>query len=250
MDGDYSSFVASRTQTSSPGATVEVAKKHRGRPKGSKNKPKAARPLVPRNDMMAPYVLEVPHGNDVVRAISQFSLHKSTGLCILTASGAVVNASLCVSSVASAPDITCRGYHVILSMSAAFSPHQSLTSNYPPKPLTVSLAAPNGNVIGGLVSGSLVSAGPVYVIATPFNSPSYHKLSYEDEENGQNTTTGEGESGYAPSPLRGGIPVYSGNQAAVHGFWASVIRPPQPAPSTPPQYSFIGGNSIRGTVEY
>ncbi|XP_054788973.1 AT-hook motif nuclear-localized protein 28-like [Prosopis cineraria] len=231
MEGDYSSFVTS------PGGTVEVAKKPKGRPKGSKNKPKASRPLVPGDDvMMTPYVLEVPHGNDVVQAISRFSFRQNTGLCVLTASGTVVNASLCLSSAASTPDIACPGHHAILSMSAAFGPRQCPTSGYAAKPLTVSLAAPNGHVIGGLVFGGLVSVGPVYVIATSFNSPSYHKLSSEDEERVRNTGAGEGERGNVPSPLPGGIPLNNDSRTAVHGLWTSVMKPPQPAPSTPPQY--------------
>ncbi|KAI9128922.1 hypothetical protein K1719_000405 [Acacia pycnantha] len=85
MNGD---FFNSQQQKFIPGTKVEVAKKPKGRPRGSKNKPRVVLPLVPRDggNVMAPCFLEVPNGNDIIRAISQFSIRKSIGLYVLMAS--------------------------------------------------------------------------------------------------------------------------------------------------------------------
>ncbi|KAI9074176.1 hypothetical protein K1719_043857 [Acacia pycnantha] len=199
-------MMTSQMQTLSPGSTLEVEKKPRGRPRGSKNKPnkETPRPPVPcvGRDVMAPYILEVPDGNDIVRAIYQFSISKNTGLCVLAASGTIFDASLRPSSAASAPGIAFPGRHAILSMSGTFAPHQYPTSDYAPKPLAVSLTAPNGHVFGGLVLGNLVSDGSVYVIAISFNRPSYYNISSHGvEQSLQNMAAAGGENGYAPSHL-------------------------------------------------
>ncbi|KAI9097982.1 hypothetical protein K1719_025753 [Acacia pycnantha] len=125
-----------------------------------------------------------------------------------------------------APGVACPGNHAILSMSGTFAPHQYPTSDYAPKPLVVSVAASNGHVFGGLVLGSLFSAGSVYVIAISFNSSSYYNISsHEVEQSVQNTATTGGETGYASSHLPVGIPMYRDNLPP-------AIRSSQPAPST------------------
>ncbi|KAI9074180.1 hypothetical protein K1719_043861 [Acacia pycnantha] len=209
-------MMTSQMQTLSPGSTLEVEKKPRGRPRGSKNKPnkETPRPPVPcvGRDVMAPYILEVPDGNDIVRAIYQFSISKNTGLCVLAASGTIFDASLRPSSAASAPGI-------------AFRPSRH--------PLHVRLTAPNGHVFGGLVLGNLVSDGSVYVIAISFNRPSYYNISSHGvEQSLQNMAAAGGENGYAPSHLPGGIPMYRDNLTAGHGLWPPAITSSQPASST------------------
>ena len=77
------------------GATIEVVRRPRGRPPGSKNKPKP--PVIITRDpepAMSPYILEVSGGNDVVEAIAQFSHRKNMGICVLTGSGTVANVTL------------------------------------------------------------------------------------------------------------------------------------------------------------
>ncbi|KAI9074178.1 hypothetical protein K1719_043859 [Acacia pycnantha] len=118
-------------------------------------------------------------------------------------------------------------------MSGTFAPHQYPTADSTPKPLAVSLTTPNGHVFGGLVLGSLVSAGSVYVIAISFNFPSYYNISSHGvEQSVQNTAVNGGETGYTPSHLPGGIPMYRDNLTAVPGLWPPAITSSQLAPST------------------
>ncbi|KAI9074183.1 hypothetical protein K1719_043864 [Acacia pycnantha] len=84
---------------------------------------------------MATYILEVPDGNDIVRAIYQFSISKNTGLCVLAASGTVADAFLRPSSAASAPGIAFpwpsrHPLHV-----RYIRPHQYPTADSTPNPL-------------------------------------------------------------------------------------------------------------------
>lgn len=76
------------------GASIEVVRRPRGRPPGSKNKPKPAAVVVAGREAepaMSPYVLEVPGGSDVVESISRFCRRRNTGLCILNAYGTVAD---------------------------------------------------------------------------------------------------------------------------------------------------------------
>ncbi|KAF7817024.1 AT-hook motif nuclear-localized protein 17 [Senna tora] len=194
-------------------SSTAEGKRPKGRPKGSKNKPKPAllASSVSVSDHMAPYLLQVPHGNDVVQAISQFSRRKNIGICVLSASGTVFNAAVRSSAALPAPDVTCPDRYLILSISAAFLPHQSLTSPTALKPLTVSLVAPSGHVVGGLVSGQLLAAGPVFVIATSFNNPIHYTLQSNEEDDAQNTAVasgGESEHAPPPNPLSDGMALY------------------------------------------
>lgn len=73
----------------SDGASIEVVRRPRGRPPGSKNKPKP--PVVITREAseptMSPYILEVQGGNDIVEAVSRFCRRKSIGLSVLAGSG-------------------------------------------------------------------------------------------------------------------------------------------------------------------
>ncbi|CAH8353786.1 unnamed protein product [Eruca vesicaria subsp. sativa] len=198
----------------------------RGRPQGSKNKPKP--PVILTLDPpMSPYILQVPSGNDVVASINRFCRERGgIGLCVLSGSGSVADVTLRQPSSAGAPPgstITFHGEFELLSLSATFLP--------PPVPdsFTVSLSGPQGQIIGGFVSGPLISAGPVYVVAASLNNPSYHRLPAEEKE--ENSSAGEvkGERGVS-SPGSGG----GGGGESCHIDGSDVLWPP--AAGAPPPY--------------
>ncbi|KAK7351553.1 hypothetical protein VNO77_11097 [Canavalia gladiata] len=224
---------AHKPNSSGDGATIEVARRPRGRPPGSKNKPKP--PVIITRDpepAMSPYILEVSGGNDVVEAIAQFSRRKNMGICVLTGSGSVANVTLRQPSTTPGATVTFHGRFDILSVSATFLPQQSTTV---PNGFAISLAGPQGQIVGGLVAGGLMAAGTVFIIAASFNNPAYHRLPSEEE--GRNSASaGEGHS----------PPVSAGGGESAHGqadscgmsmyschlpsdvIWAPTARPPQP----------------------
>ncbi|KAL5777355.1 hypothetical protein ACOSP7_010281 [Xanthoceras sorbifolium] len=230
--------------SSGDGATIEVVRRPRGRPPGSKNKPKPPVFITREPEpTMSPYILEVPGGTDVVEAISNFCRRKSLGICVLTGSGSVANVTLRQPSATPGATITFHGRFDILSISATFMPQNAAC---PPVPniFAISLAGPQGQIVGGSVVGPLVAAGTVFVIAATFNNPSYHRLPVQEEQ--RNSPSGGGGEGQSPVGSSGGGGGGGGESGQVAGgescgmsmyscqlpggdvIWAPTARPPPP----------------------
>ncbi|PHT28772.1 AT-hook motif nuclear-localized protein 17 [Capsicum baccatum] len=230
------------------GATIEVVRRPRGRPPGSKNKPKP--PVIITRDAepsMSPYILEIPSGVDIISSVTKFCRKRNMGLCVLNGSGTVTNVTLRQPSTTPASTVTFHGRFDILSISATVvQPNVNVPSNNGiANGFTISLAGPQGQVVGGGVIGPLVTAGTVYLIAATFNGPSYHRLPVE-EEIGRNSgggnegggspshqeVSGGGDSGHPPSttaPENCGMSMYSCHLPS-DVIWAPTARQPQPPP--------------------
>ncbi|XP_043716927.1 AT-hook motif nuclear-localized protein 23-like [Telopea speciosissima] len=151
----------------------------RGRPPGSKNKPKP--PVIITRESantLRAHILEVGNGCDVFDCVATYARRRQRGICILSGSGTVTNVSLRQPAAAGAI-VTLHGRFEILSLSGSFLP--------PPAPpgatsLTIFLAGGQGQVVGGNVVGALIAAGPVIVIAASFTNVAYERLPLEEEE--------------------------------------------------------------------
>ena len=217
------------------GATIEVVRRPRGRPPGSKNKPKP--PVIITREpepAMSPYILEVSGGSDVVEALARFSRRKNMGLCVLTGSGTVANVTLRQPSATPGATVTFHGRFDILSVSATFLPQPSPPAV--PSGFAISLAGPQGQIIGGHVVGGLMAAGTVFVVASSFNNPSYHRLPPEEEapnsvsggEEQSPPVSGSGvESGHGQAESCG-MSMYSVHLPPSDVIWAPTARPPPP----------------------
>ncbi|KAF7807012.1 AT-hook motif nuclear-localized protein 20-like [Senna tora] len=190
---------------------VEVGNRRpRGRPPGSKNKPKP--PIFVTRDSpnaLRSHVMEVAGGSDVAESMAQFARRRQRGVCVLSGSGSVANVTLRQPSAPGAV-VALHGRFEILSLTGAFLPGPA-----PPGStgLTVYLAGGQGQVVGGSVVGSLVAAGPVMVIAATFSNATYERLPLDDEEEAAAAQGGTGGSSPPPSGigssgghLQGGIP--------------------------------------------
>nr|GMD81609.1 AT-hook motif nuclear-localized protein 20-like [Ipomoea batatas] len=155
------------------GAVLEVGtKRPRGRPPGSKNKPKP--PIFVTRDTpngLRSHVMEIAGGSDVAESIAQFARRRQRGVCVLSGNGAVANVTLRQPAAPGA--VMLQGRLEILSLAGTFLPGPS-----PPGAtgLTVYLAGVQGQVVGGSVVGPLVAAGPVMVIAATFANATYERL--------------------------------------------------------------------------
>lgn len=162
------------------GAVHEVGtRRPRGRPSGSKNKPKP--PVFMTRDSpnaLRSHVMEVAGGTDVAESIAQFARRRQRGVCVLSGSGSVSNVTL-RQPAASGAMVALHGRFEILSLIGTFLPGPA-----PPGStgLTVYLAGGQGQVMGGSVVGSLVAAGPVMVIATTFTNATYERLPLEEDD--------------------------------------------------------------------
>lgn len=165
------------------GAVVVGSRRPKGRPPGSKNRPKP--PIVVTRDSpnsLRSHVMEVASGTDVAESIAQFARRRQRGVCVLSGSGSVVNVTLRQPAAPGAV-VALHGTFEILSLTGAFLPGPA-----PPGStgLTVYLAGGQGQVVGGCVVGSLVAAGPIMIIAATFANATYERLPLEDdEESGQ-----------------------------------------------------------------
>ncbi|MCO5555319.1 hypothetical protein L7F22_008865 [Adiantum nelumboides] len=181
-------------QAQRQGAALDLAalgsKRPRGRPLGSKNKPKP--PIIISKDSataLRAHVLEIASTCDVAHCVASFARARHRGLCVLTASGSVSNVTL-RQPAAPGSSVTLEGSFDILSLSGAFLPHPCRASA---TGLTVYLAGSQGHVVGGSVVGSLVAAGPVVVIAASFRNASYDRLPADDSSDHQQLAVGENE---------------------------------------------------------
>ncbi|KAF7059263.1 hypothetical protein CFC21_066190 [Triticum aestivum] len=174
------------------GSSIEVAKKRRGRPPGSKNKPKP--PVVITREAepaaaMRPHVIEIPGGRDVAEALARFASRRNLGICVLAGTGAVGNVSLrhpCPTAPGAAPAVVVfQGRFEILSISATFLP-PAMAAVAPQAAavaagLSISLAGPHGQIVGGAVVGPLYAATTIVVVAAAFTNPTFHRLPADDD---------------------------------------------------------------------
>ncbi|KAI3468852.1 hypothetical protein Pfo_025515, partial [Paulownia fortunei] len=152
----------------------------RGRPTGSKNKPKP--PIIITRDSanaLRTHVMEISDGCDILDSLTNFARSRQRGVCIMSGSGNVTNVTL-RQPASPGSVVTLHGRFEILSLAGSFLP--------PPAPpaatgLTIYLAGGQGQVVGGSVVGQLLASGPVMIMAASFSNAAYERLPLEKEEN-------------------------------------------------------------------
>ncbi|KAL9433695.1 hypothetical protein AB3S75_028515 [Citrus x aurantiifolia] len=157
----------------------EITRRPRGRPAGSKNKPKP--PIIITRDSanaLRTHVMEIADGCDIVESVATFARRRQRGVCILSGTGTVTNVTLRQPASPGAI-VSLHGRFEILSLSGSFLP--------PPAPpaasgLTIYLAGGQGQVVGGSVVGTLMTSGPVVIMAASFSNAAYERLPLEEEE--------------------------------------------------------------------
>ncbi|KAK9022047.1 hypothetical protein V6N11_002343 [Hibiscus sabdariffa] len=186
-----------RQQT--PSSSENTAKKARGRPPGSKNKPKP--PIVITRDSdstMKPVILEITAGSDIIDAIISFARRNHVCINIMSATGSVSSVTL-RHPVSQAPALSLHGPFTLLSLYGSFIAATTLSSsNETPQSSSssssatpgslsstlsccfgVTLAGAQGQVFGGVVGGKVMAATQVIVVATTFVSSAFHRLPFE-----------------------------------------------------------------------
>lgn len=157
----------------------ETARRPRGRPAGSKNKPKP--PIIVTRDSpntLRAHAMEVGSGCDVCESLASFARRKQRGICILSGNGCVTNVTL-RQPASSGAIVTLHGRFEILSLLGSVLP--------PPAPpgitgLTIYLAGAQGQVVGGGVVGALIASGPVVIMAASFMNATFDRLPLDDDE--------------------------------------------------------------------
>ncbi|KAF8687792.1 hypothetical protein HU200_042728 [Digitaria exilis] len=197
-------------QQPGPGAIVPL-RRPRGRPLGSKNKPKPP-VIITRDspDALHSHVLEVSPGADVTACVAEYARRRGRGVCVLGASGAV---SGDVAVRGAAAPLRGRSFE-ILSVTGTVLP--------PPAPpeasgLSVLLSAGQGQVVGGCVVGPLVAAGPVTIFAATFANAVYERLPLPEAPEGGDVkpdiSTATSVGGQEVQPLQLPLLAHSHQQA-------------------------------------
>lgn len=192
QDPNDNNLNSSKEVVSSGGGEGEITRRPRGRPAGSKNKPKP--PIIITRDSanaLRTHLIEIGDGCDVIESVSTFARRRQRGVCIMSGNGTVTNVTL---RQPASPGAVCslHGRFEILSLSGSFLP--------PPAPpsasgLTIYLAGGQGQVVGGGVVGTLTAAGPVVIMAASFSNAAYERLPLDEEEHGGVQGEGFGSPG-------------------------------------------------------
>ncbi|MBA0825453.1 hypothetical protein Goarm_022032 [Gossypium armourianum] len=205
----------------------EINRRPRGRPAGSKNKPKP--PIIVTRDSanaLRTHVMEIGDGCDIVESVATFARRRQRGVCIMSGTGTVTNVTLRQPASAGAV-VTLHGRFEILSLAGSFLP--------PPAPpaatgLTIYLAGGQGQVVGGSVVGTLTCSGPVVIMAASFSNAAYERLPLEEEEPQLPM-----QGGAIGSPTAGGGQLQQQEQQALaesnvplfHGLAPNLLNPIQ-----------------------
>ncbi|KAI0501637.1 hypothetical protein KFK09_016582 [Dendrobium nobile] len=181
------------TDLSVPGDPMKKAK---GRPPGSGKKQQLLA-LGSAGTGFTPHVIAVKAGEDVSAKIMSFSQHGPRAICILSANGAISNVTL-RQAATSGGTVTYEGRFEILSLSGSFLLSESGGQRSRTGGLSVSLAGPDGRVLGGGVAGLLTAASPVQVVVASFIA--------EGKKERKNVNLLDGASAMEKLAPGGGIP--------------------------------------------
>ncbi|MED6115789.1 hypothetical protein PIB30_094088 [Stylosanthes scabra] len=166
------SLALTPTPATHPGTITQAPhKRGRGRPPGSGKKQQ----LASLGELMSgtagmgftPHIITVAVGEDIATKVMAFSQQGPRAICIMAATGAVSTVTLGQPST-SGGSVTYEGRFEILCLSGSYLLTDSGGSRNRSGGLSVSLASPDGRVIGGGVGGVLIAASPVQVVVGSF----------------------------------------------------------------------------------
>lgn len=168
---DGSLAVAIVPLSTATGSVSPSPKRGRGRPPGSGKKQQLAALggwlASTAGFAFTPHVITIAAGEDVAMKIMSFSQQGPRAVCILSANGAVSNVTL-RQPATSGGTVTYEGRFEILSLSGSFLLIENGGTRSRTGGLSVSLAGPDGRVVGGGVAGLLMAASPVQVVVGSF----------------------------------------------------------------------------------
>ncbi|ESW18110.1 hypothetical protein PHAVU_006G013800 [Phaseolus vulgaris] len=155
--------------------TTPPSKKPRGRPPGSKNKPKHSMPQPP----MKILIVNVAPGHDIIETILHIARRSHVSLTILSASGTITTVTLRHVPTGSSA-VMLHGPFNLLSLTGSYlynNQYTLLPGATPPRSLSfgIHLSTSNGRVFGGLVGGRVVAGNDVNLTISTFKNPEIYK---------------------------------------------------------------------------
>ncbi|KAK4419315.1 AT-hook motif nuclear-localized protein 1 [Sesamum alatum] len=149
-----------------------------------------------------PHVVTVYTGEDVAGKILTFAQKGSRGVCVLSANGSVSNVTIRQPG-SSGGLLTYEGRFEILTLTGSYTISDNGGIKSRTGGLSVSLASPDGRVIGGGVAGLLMAASPVQIVVGSFlpNGFKMQKRKYNTEPRTSPTVP------FAPATVTAAIPI-------------------------------------------
>ncbi|PHT71681.1 AT-hook motif nuclear-localized protein 10 [Capsicum annuum] len=114
-----------------------------------------------------PHVVTVHTGEDVAGKVYSFVQKGSRGICVLSANGSVSNVTIRQPG-SSGGLLTYEGRFEILALTGSYTVSDNGGMKSRSGGLSVSLAGPDGRVIGGGIAGSLTAASPIQMVVGSF----------------------------------------------------------------------------------
>nr|XP_009600976.1 AT-hook motif nuclear-localized protein 1-like [Nicotiana tomentosiformis] len=121
-----------------------------------------------------PHIITINTGEDVTMKIISFSQQGPRAICILSANGVISSVTLRQPD-SSGGTLTYEGRFEILSLTGSFMPSETGGMRNRSGGMSVSLASPDGRVVGGGVAGLLVAASPVQIVVGSFLAGNQHE---------------------------------------------------------------------------
>ncbi|KAI3834417.1 hypothetical protein MKX03_032528 [Papaver bracteatum] len=153
-------------------SSSDFKRRSRGRPKGSGNRQLLASlgewVSNSAGGKFLPHVVTIDSGEDIAAKIISFSRKGPRAICILSANGAVSNVTI------RQPGSYSGIFFEILSLTGSFTINSAGGVRSRTGGLSVSLAGPDGRVVGGAVAGQLLASSKIQVIVGSF-LPNTHK---------------------------------------------------------------------------
>lgn len=168
-------------QVQSQPVFVSLNKKPKGRPLGSKNKPKPSMEvpipatlfLQEKKDFLEPIFLIVPGGTNIINSIMKFTRDKNVSISVHHASGLISEVNL-LNPVSPADDLTFRGNLQMTSLSGFYT---NICQNNIRPSLTIQFSKGKSyQLFGGLVGRKLITAEPMQVMAFITKNHEHHKM--------------------------------------------------------------------------
>ncbi|TKY57147.1 AT-hook motif nuclear-localized protein 17 [Spatholobus suberectus] len=161
----------SKEQMQPQPAMVALARRPRGRPPSSTNKPKLALKfpipatflLQEKEDFLKPIVLNIPAGMDIINAIIDFACNRDVSIVVHNASGPISAVTLC-NLFDHSHDLLLQGNFHMLSLLGFYTKSLSPSPpfNVPYSSFTIQVSRTRDpKLVGGLIGGKVIAMEPV-----------------------------------------------------------------------------------------
>ncbi|KAL9236055.1 hypothetical protein vseg_010764 [Gypsophila vaccaria] len=193
-----SNVVSPKTTSSSYEFGGSNSKRGRGKSSSSANWQQLG-PCSPISEILAdtagaeftPHVITVQKGEDVAAKIHAVGHKVPRGICVLSANGSISNVTIRQPG-SSGGLLTYEGRFEILSLSGSYTISEAGGITSKTGGLSITLAGPDGRVVGGGVAGWMIAANPIQVVVGSFvlNGQKVQKRKYHRESHATSMAPG------------------------------------------------------------